>query len=807
MTSALASIVVAAVLGAAWPDLSSAPPARGGGEKDAAVIVGIEKYAAVPPVPGAAQNATDWYSFLVHSRQVPASRVFLLRNNEGAIEKVSRYVNEAAARVEPGGTLWFIFIGHGAPAKDGKDGMLVGYDAQQDVDLLYARSLPKAEVLAALNRGKQAHTVVLLDTCFSGRTSSGAELIKGLQPLLPVALASGLGRASVLTAAGADQFAGPLPGLERPAFSYLLLGAVRGWADRDADGAVTLGEAFQYTQEALMTVVRDRSQTPEFDGPGRQWVASSGSEAGPDLTAFVLQKGASHGSELSFGEAVTISVPKVAITSVSGLKDINLKAEELLEAALDLEENKAASPDRRASAWCELAAVTLNNPYATKAREGCKVWRAYGNAVRKRETALAEDYQKLAKYVQLKRKSQEQRLAAAAAFLSAYSSSDNDRVAVVGAARQGLLRNTEVALPDRSAEYKTACDAADGNACVVVGNLQLHGVWPMESDAAAARALFDKACNGGAGAGCSAIARQLERGEGVPQDLPGAAAFYERACTANDGLGCYALGALLAAGTGPTDVPRAAGMFERACDLGEAPACFDLAEMYLAGKGVAAAPATAAELHVRACETGESRGCDAAFQDFVKLGQAEQAVAFGEKACAGGRAASCLQLALYFQARQAPAAARWFKAACAAGNQSGCEQQAAVESGERKVREQSELTQAGVAADGRKGGRLRGALFLAGAAVAAALSAGGFAAAHAQEADLRAGNASDLADQEKTASLLQTFNVVGTTAAVGAACLAAVGVVSLVANREPGLALTPAVSPQSAGVLLSGRFP
>ena len=27
--------------------------------------------------------------------------------------------------------LWFVFIGHGAPARDGQDGLLVGFDAQQ----------------------------------------------------------------------------------------------------------------------------------------------------------------------------------------------------------------------------------------------------------------------------------------------------------------------------------------------------------------------------------------------------------------------------------------------------------------------------------------------------------------------------------------------------------------------------------------------------------------------------------------------------------------------------------------------------
>lgn len=53
--------------------------------------------------------------------------------------------HEKAAEVEPGGTLWFVFVGHGAPSKDAKDGVLIGVDAQQRADSLYARQQEVAE--------------------------------------------------------------------------------------------------------------------------------------------------------------------------------------------------------------------------------------------------------------------------------------------------------------------------------------------------------------------------------------------------------------------------------------------------------------------------------------------------------------------------------------------------------------------------------------------------------------------------------------------------------------------------------------
>lgn len=114
-----------------WPGLSEPPKRLGGGERDAAVIVGLENYAFVADVPGARKNAEDWQAYLTETLRVPAERVALLRDNEATLEELRRYAAEKASEVGEGGSLWFVFVGHGAPSKDGKDGLLVGADAQQ----------------------------------------------------------------------------------------------------------------------------------------------------------------------------------------------------------------------------------------------------------------------------------------------------------------------------------------------------------------------------------------------------------------------------------------------------------------------------------------------------------------------------------------------------------------------------------------------------------------------------------------------------------------------------------------------------
>ncbi|MBT3221092.1 MAG: hypothetical protein HN348_18580, partial [Proteobacteria bacterium] len=216
---ALMVAFVSGVAGATdWPDLSQAAPVVGGGQEDAALVVAIEDYAIVDDVPRAKLNANDWYTWMVDTRQVPISNVALLRDNEGTREGILAAARGVASRVKPGGTLWFVFVGHGAPAMDGQDGLLVGWDTQRTARSVYARGATQKEILNLFVSGQQEHTVMVLDACFSGR-SRGTGLVEGLQPMIPIYALNDT-RATVLTAAKADQFAGPLPNAERPAFSY-----------------------------------------------------------------------------------------------------------------------------------------------------------------------------------------------------------------------------------------------------------------------------------------------------------------------------------------------------------------------------------------------------------------------------------------------------------------------------------------------------------------------------------------------------------------------------------------------------------
>jgi len=304
----VAALLALGLVGASWPDLSQAPVGSGAGSRDAAVIVAIEDYAYVEDVVGARQNGVDWYTWLIDAQGLSPDQVHLLRDGQAKDHRILDKVDLALDQVGEGATIWFVFIGHGAPSPDGRDGLLVGADADRSADGIQRRSLSQAALLAKLEGGHGGMPVVVIDACFSGQSTRGLPLVPGLQPLVPNYSLPGT-EALVLSAGSADQFAGDLPGASRPAFSYLLLGALRGWGDRNGDAEVTAEEAVAYARGALLVTTPDRLQTPTVvAGPGGR-VLGRGTESGPDLPALVIRGDQGQGELLE--EVRSIAIPTV----------------------------------------------------------------------------------------------------------------------------------------------------------------------------------------------------------------------------------------------------------------------------------------------------------------------------------------------------------------------------------------------------------------------------------------------------------------------------------------------------------------
>ena len=67
----LVSVLLSAMIAAqvpVWPPVDDPIAATGGGDNDAAVIVGVSEYFKLPPIAGAADNALAWQNYLLRVR-------------------------------------------------------------------------------------------------------------------------------------------------------------------------------------------------------------------------------------------------------------------------------------------------------------------------------------------------------------------------------------------------------------------------------------------------------------------------------------------------------------------------------------------------------------------------------------------------------------------------------------------------------------------------------------------------------------------------------------------------------------------
>ncbi len=266
-------------LAADWPDLSKAPSGSGTLSNDVALVIAIEDYWKLPDVPGARANGEAWTAYF-RSRGI--GMVKTVYDEEATREEMLSAAEVVRGRRREGGNAWVVYVGHGSPG-DGT-GALVGADASNTASSLENRALPQSALVDALGAKDGLPVVAVIDACFSGTSAAGRLTGEALQPVRPVTVKAQT--ATVLVAARGDQYAGPLPGLGRPAFSWLLLGAMRGWGDGNGDGTVSAQEALDWTSDRIAEHVTTRRQEPSGAGELSRHLAR-GAEPAPDLAALV----------------------------------------------------------------------------------------------------------------------------------------------------------------------------------------------------------------------------------------------------------------------------------------------------------------------------------------------------------------------------------------------------------------------------------------------------------------------------------------------------------------------------------------
>lgn len=220
-----------------------------------AVVIGISQYKTVRSLKYADKDALAFRDYLTKNVGVTGDHMTVLTNEEATLFNLKRSLGtELKRKAGPKDTVIIYYAGHGAPEPDASspdgDGLekyLIPYDA--DPQDLYTTGLPMREVETIFHRLSAERVIFITDSCYSGatagRTFSTVARRATLSDGFLNRLSKGKGRV-VLTASRAGEVSEERDELGHGVFTYYLLEGLKGKADVDGDGIVTVDEAYSY---------------------------------------------------------------------------------------------------------------------------------------------------------------------------------------------------------------------------------------------------------------------------------------------------------------------------------------------------------------------------------------------------------------------------------------------------------------------------------------------------------------------------------------------------------------------------------
>jgi hypothetical protein len=231
-----------------------------------ALVVGVSKYRnpGVPQLKLSAGDAKAFAEFLGTQEKVFRKIHLKLLVDDAATKKnVEKYLGYEVLKAGRDDTVVLFFSGHGSgdPKKPGEYFFLT-----TDADPKYLEATAvKMSGLEFLKGLDAERVVVIADACHAGAFSriKTKSLKKSLASLMQE-FGESSGRV-ILTSSKPNEYSQEKPGLKQSVFTYYLLKGLKGEADSDRDGVVTLKEAYDYTYERTKTET-EGAQHPQLEG-------------------------------------------------------------------------------------------------------------------------------------------------------------------------------------------------------------------------------------------------------------------------------------------------------------------------------------------------------------------------------------------------------------------------------------------------------------------------------------------------------------------------------------------------------------
>jgi hypothetical protein len=250
-----------------------------------AVVIGVGQYdnRQIPALRYAVPDAEAIYQTLIGPAGFKKEHVLLLTDTserKPTLRNIKWALGNFLARsAGKNDTVLVFFAGHGAPEldqrgleRDGLSKYLVPIDA--DPDDLFSTALPMDDIQTIFGRIEAERVVIFLDACYSG-AAGGRTFASNKTRTRDISVDEGFldrltrskGRV-IVTASRASEVSIELQELGHGIFTYYLVEGLKGAADLNRDGIVSLQELYEYLERQVSRKARSvgGNQRPVMKG-------------------------------------------------------------------------------------------------------------------------------------------------------------------------------------------------------------------------------------------------------------------------------------------------------------------------------------------------------------------------------------------------------------------------------------------------------------------------------------------------------------------------------------------------------------
>lgn len=230
------------------------------------LAVGVSQYQdpKIPNLTYAAKDAGDAYDLLTSQRALYKHIVAkLLQNRQATKSNIERWFEAGCRVAKPQDTLIFYFSGHGTvDPESGEQYLAVAHDT--DVANLGETAVPMSG-LDFLGKIRADHALIILDTCHAAGVADFASSPNGPSFFMLFEQFVTLRNKLLLTSSRTSEESWELLKLDNGVFTHLFLKGLKGDADANQNGRVTVEEVFRYVKDGTEKLTKG-IQHPELAG-------------------------------------------------------------------------------------------------------------------------------------------------------------------------------------------------------------------------------------------------------------------------------------------------------------------------------------------------------------------------------------------------------------------------------------------------------------------------------------------------------------------------------------------------------------